>query len=127
MLWFLLPTLLVAPGPGVRSHCPAGPGGVVGPAGGPDVFRPVPAGVQFDVVAVEGDTATTKHLAVSLMRHAGDPRLGIKCGPGEPVAVGAAVVDVEGPVAGRHAVPEVVPGRVQGALRNLDRRPDLMS
>ena len=60
------------------------------------------------------------------MRHVADACRCVERRPRHAMAVRARVVDVERLVIGRGRVPEVVPGDVEGVVRHVDRREDLM-
>src|SRR6266511_5445481 len=99
---------------------------VVGPSDVDDVVRSVPEGVQLDVVAVERRRPPAEQSAFGVVRDVRNALRRVERRPARAVAVRARVVDVERLVVRRHRVPEVVPGDVQGMVRHLDRRKDLV-
>jgi hypothetical protein len=82
---------------------------IIGPRDVYNVFFPVSAGVQFDIVSMEGRRSTTEQQAVAIVRHVGNPDVMAERQVDVTRTVSAGVVDVESFVPGRHTIAEVVP------------------
>ena len=83
---------------------------VIGPHYLDDIVAPVPARIKFDVIAVEGHTATPKHLALGVVRHVADADLRIEVRIGVSVTVTTSVIHIKCFIAICLAVAEVIPG-----------------